>query len=75
MNDIQKQSDNYTSYGSFYSDKKLQSDYDTQTEQVNKWADYVAEMEEKYYKQFSAMETALSSLQEQQTSISQLLGS
>lgn len=75
MNKIQGTSDNYTSYGSFYSDKKLQSDYDDQDKQVSKWEDYVADIEEKYYKQFTAMETSLSKIQSQESSLSQLFSS
>lgn len=72
MNKIQSVSDNYTSYGNFYNDKKLTSDYTDQTKQVEKWEKYVADIEEKYYKQFTAMESAMSSLQSQQSYISQL---
>jgi len=72
MNKIQSESNNYTSYGSFYGDKKLQTEYNNQDKQVSKWEDYVADIEEKYYKQFTAMETAMGKLQEQQTSLSQL---
>lgn len=69
---IQSRSDNYTSFGSFYSDKKLTSDYTEQTKQIDKWEKYVADIEEKYYKQFAAMESSLSSMQSQQSYISQL---
>lgn len=72
MNKIQSRSDNYTSFGNFYSDKKLTNEYTDQTKQIDKWEKYVADIEEKYYKQFTAMETALSSLQSQQSYISQL---
>ncbi len=72
MNKIQKNSDSYTSYGSFFSDKKLQKELDDQSKQVTKWEDYVAKQEEKYYKQFTAMESAMSSLNSQQSYISQL---
>ena len=72
MNKIQSVSDNYTSYGNFYNDKKLTSEYVDQTKQVEKWEKYVADIEEKYYKQFTAMESAMSSLQSQQSYISQL---
>ena len=74
MNKIQSVSDNYKSYGNFYGDKKLKSEYDDQTKQVEKWEKYVADQEDKYYKQFSAMESAMSSLQSQQSYISQLFG-
>ncbi len=72
MNKIQSTSDNYTSYGNFFSDKKLQNEYVEQEKQVSKWEDYVAKQEEKYYKQFTAMESAMSSLNSQQQYISQL---
>lgn len=74
MNKIQSASDNYTSYGNFYSDKKISSDLKSNEKQVTKWEDYVAKIEEKYYKQFTAMEKAMGKLQEQQNSLSQLFG-
>ncbi len=72
MNKISSTSNNYKSFGNFFSDKKLQRDLDDQGKQVTKWEDYVAKMEEKYYKQFTAMESAMSSLNSQQSYISQL---
>ncbi len=72
MNKISSVSDNYKSFGNFYNDKKLQNEYVDKTKQVDKWDKYVAEMEEKYYKQFTAMESAMSSLNSQQSYISQL---
>ena len=72
MNKISSVSDNYKSFGNFYNDKKLQNDYVDKQKQVDKWDNYVAEMEEKYYKQFTAMESAMSSLNSQQSYISQL---
>jgi len=72
MNKIESVSDNYTSYGNFYNDKKLTTEYTDQTKQIDKWEKYVADIEEKYYKQFTAMESAMSSLQSQQSYISQL---
>jgi len=75
MNEIQKNSDNYTSYGSFYSDKKLQSDYVDQTNQITKWEDYVKGIEDRYYKQFTAMEKSMSSLNSQSSYLSSLFTS
>ena len=72
MNKIASTSDNYTSFGNFYGDKKLQNEYVDKQKQVDKWDKYVADMEEKYYKQFTAMESAMSSLNSQQSYISQL---
>lgn len=72
MNKIQSESNNYTSYGSFFNDKKLKSDLETQEKQVKKWEDYVADIETKYYKQFAAMEKAMGNLNSQQSSLAQL---
>ena len=72
MKKIESVSDNYTSFGNFYNDKKLTSEYVDQQKQIDKWDKYVADIEEKYYKQFTAMESAMSSLQSQQSYISQL---
>lgn len=74
MNKIQSETDSYKSFGSFYGDKKLQTEYDTQDKQVKKWEDYVADIESKYYKQFTAMEKAMGELQSQQSYLSQLFG-
>ena len=72
MNKISSVSDSYKSFGYFYSDKKLQNEYVDKQKQVDKWDKYVADQEEKYYKQFTAMESAMSSLNSQQSYISQL---
>jgi flagellar hook-associated protein 2 len=72
MNKIQSTSDSYTSYGNFFSDKKLQNEYVDKQKQVDKWEKYVADQEDKYYRQFTAMESAMSSLNSQQSYISQL---
>ena len=64
----------YRSYGNFYEDKKLKSEYDDYTSKISDWDDYVEEIEDRYYKQFSAMETALSKLNSQQTAFQNMLG-
>ena len=72
MNKISSSSNNYTSYGSFYSDKKLKSDLEDQEDKIEDWEDYLADIEDRYYSQFSAMETALGELNSQQSYLSQL---
>lgn len=57
-----------------YNDKQMQSEYDDYAEQIEKWEDKLEQMEEYYYNKFSAMETALSKLNSQQTQLSGLLG-
>lgn len=60
---------------SIYNDKELDKQYTNYTKTIKEWEDKVSDKEEYYYKQFSAMETALSKLQSQTSSLSGLLGS
>lgn len=64
----------YRSYGNFYDDKKLQKEYDDWSTKIKDYEDYVADVEERYYKQFTAMEKAMGEMQSQQSYISQLMG-
>ena len=57
-----------------YNDKQMKSEYDEYTKTIKKWEDKLKDMEDYYYKKFSAMETALAKLQSQTNSLSSLLG-
>ena len=63
------------SYGSFYNDKQLDTEYRSYTTKISDWDQKVQDIEDQYYKKFAAMESALASLQSQQSSLSGLLGS
>lgn len=63
------------SYGSFYNDKQLETEYKSYTTKISDWDQKVQDIEDSYYKKFSKMESALASLQSQQSSLSGLLGS
>jgi len=58
----------------FYNDISMKKEIEDKDDEVDKWQEKLQKMEDKYYKQFSAMETAMAKLQEQQTYISQLMG-
>lgn len=58
----------------FYNDKEMSSQLSDYKDEISKWQSRLDEMEDKYYKQFSAMETALSNLQSQQNSLASMLG-
>lgn len=58
----------------FYNDKQMAKQVTTYTKEISKWEDRLQKMEDKYYKQYSAMETALAKLQSQQSALSGLLG-
>jgi flagellar hook-associated protein 2 len=57
-----------------YNDKQIDSDIDDVEEDIEKWQDRLEELQDEWYEKFSAMETALSELQSQQSSLSSLLG-
>ena len=57
-----------------YNDKQMKTEYDEYTKTIKKWEDKLKDMEDYYYKKFSAMETALAKLQSQTNSLSSLLG-
>ena len=62
------------SYGNFYDDKKMKSDITTLEKKVSDWDDYVKSVEDRYYKQFSKMESAMTKLNSQQSYISGMFG-
>jgi len=58
----------------FYNDKQYNSLLKDYEDDLDTMEDRIKELEDKYYKQFTAMETALSKLQSQQNSLASLLG-
>ncbi len=74
MNKIFMESNDDTGRNSLYNDKRMKSDYDEYTKKIAKQEAKVTAMEDKYYRQFAAMETALAKMQSSQSAISGLLG-
>lgn len=64
----------YSSSMTFYSDIKMKDELSSYEKDIKTWEDKLAEMEENYYKKFTAMETALAKLQSQQNSLAGLFG-
>ena len=62
------------SFGSFYDDKKMKEDYDNYKTKIAKAEEQLTAMEDRWYKKFSAMETALAKMQSNQSAVSALLG-
>ena len=60
---------------SFYNDKEMASQLSDYKKEISDWESKLSDMEERYYSQFSAMETALAKLQSQQNSLANYLGS
>ena len=74
MSDMSKSVKDYRSFGSFYDDKKMQSDYDSYTSKIKDLEDKLNDYEDKWYSKFAKMETAMAKMQRNANAISGLLG-
>lgn len=57
-----------------YNDKQMASEIKDYEDDVKYWENYLKELEDKYYKQFASMETALAKLQSSSSALSSLMG-
>lgn len=62
------------SYGNFYDDKKIKSDMTAYEKKVADFETYLADIEDKYYKQFTKMEKAMAKLNSTQTQLGNYFG-
>lgn len=67
-------SSDYSSFNTFYDDKKMKADYTSYTTKISTLEKKLIEYEDKYYKKFAAMETALAKMQSNQNALAGLLG-
>lgn len=68
-------SSSYRSVYNIYDDKKMQSEYDDYTEEIEEQEERITALEDRYYSQFSAMEVAISKLNSTQSAVSSLFSS
>ncbi len=68
------QSTDYRSYQKLYDDKRLKNEYDAYTKKIADQETKLQKLEDRYYNQFSRMESALSKLNSQQSYLSSLFG-
>ena len=74
MSDLSKSVEGYRSYGNFYDDKKMKSDYDDYTdEDIRDLEEKLNDYEDKWYSKFSKMETALAKLQSNSSAVTELV--
>lgn len=59
----------------FYNDKEMKSQLSDYKDEITKWKEKLADLEDRYYSQFTAMETAMAKLNSQQSYFSSMLGS
>ncbi len=74
MNNQSKSMDGYRSFGSFYDDKKMKTDYADYTKKIAQLEAKLADYEDKWYKKFAAMETAMAKMQSNTSAVTSLLG-
>ncbi|MEG1847123.1 MAG: flagellar filament capping protein FliD [Lachnospiraceae bacterium] len=74
MNQEMKRVTGYRTTYHAYDDVKMEADYKSYTAKIKEQEAKLTAMEDRYYKQFSAMETAMSKLNASQSSMNSLLG-
>ena len=57
-----------------YNDKQITKDLASYKKQISTWEDKIADLEDRYYKQFSAMEKQLAQMQSSTSALSSLMG-
>lgn len=57
-----------------YNDKEMAAEYSDYTKLIKKWEEKLQQQEERYYKQFAAMESALAKINSQSSSLGNLFG-
>jgi flagellar hook-associated protein 2 len=72
--DTKMKSTTMSSAYTIYNDKQMASEYSSYTTLISTWEDRIEDMEDRYYEQFSNMETALAKLQNSSSSVSSLFG-
>ncbi len=74
MSNQSKSVEGYRSFGSFYDDKKMKTDYSDYTTKISELEDKLADYEDNWYEKFASMETALAKLQSSASAVTGLLG-
>lgn len=74
MNSMSSRVPNSRTYGYFFDDQKLASDYKDYTSKIADMEEKLSQYEDKWYKKFSAMETALAKMQSSQNAVAGFFG-
>lgn len=74
MSDQSKSVDGYRSFGNFYDDKKMKTDYDSYTTKISEMEEKLNDYEDRMYKKFSQMESAMAKMQSKVNALSGLFG-
>ncbi len=74
MSEHSKAIEGYRSFGNFYDDKKMKTDYTDYTSKIKDLEKKLADYEDKWYAKFAAMETAMAKMQSSASAVTGLLG-
>lgn len=74
MNEQSTSVEGYRSFGTFYDDKKMKSDYTDYTSKIKELEEKLSDYEDKWYAKFAAMETAMAKMQSNASAVTSLLG-
>lgn len=72
--DSKMKSTTMSSAYTIYNDKQMTREYNNYTTEIKEWETKISDLEDRYYKQFSTMETKLAKMQSSTSSISSMLG-
>ena len=72
--DSKMKSTTMSSAYTIYNDKQMTREYSNYTKEIKEWETKISDLEDRYYKQFSTMETKLAKMQSSTSSISSMLG-
>ena len=74
MSDMSKSVDGYRSFGNFYDDKKMKSDYDSYNTKIAELEQKLNDYEDMWYSKFAKMETTMAKMQSKTSALSNLFG-
>jgi flagellar hook-associated protein 2 len=74
MDELSSKVPGYRSYGNFFEDTRLKSDYDDYKTKIEDMEKKLSDYEDKWYNRFAKMETAMAKMQSNQNAISGLFG-
>lgn len=74
MNELSKSVDGYRSFGSFYDDKRMKSDYDSYNSKIAELEEKLNKYEDSWYSKFAKMESAMAKMQKNTSGLSALIG-
>lgn len=74
LGELSKSVEGYSSFNSFYADKKMKEEYNDYTTKIKELEEKLTDYEDTWYAKFAAMETAMAKMQSNSSAVSSLLG-